>query len=392
MARHSAAPLLLAALAATIAVARGQDLTPSEKPGFELVSVEEFRSLRPDQGDRKRLSLVYLKFNKVFRTELKLDGGRRDGRAVYHPLAGRLHVQDRELLQQLGANRDSAGQRLTPKRSNIQVFGVTRATARGLMLVVSEVRLLDSQLDRFSRAHEALADGDFASRRALADQIEEAVATYEDDVEAVRPLLARLSDEARAGERAQLPPLPAGVDARLAFGKRQRDVALLAELWAHPEVGEDARRAAEAALRDDLGARRRGGQWLSRDAFMTAIGFVDGGAAGWIPEPLAALQAEIVADARREKVLVLPNIAQQAAAQGKLLPGLQKIFAVAAMKKAHGAHACFPTRVERTEVTQKGAQVTWELWVMPTGHRLFFRDGVMTSHVDPPAAGEEGGR
>lgn len=379
----------LAVLAGAGSVAAAENLQPVEKPGYKRVTVAEFKALKPNDGNGKRFTLVYLKFNKIFRTELKLDGGKKDGRTVYHPLAGRLHIQDRALIQKLGANRDSADSRLMPKRSNLQVFGVGRATARGLMLIVNEVRLLDSQLDRYARAHQALADGDFAARRALAAQIEAEVATYDDDREAVQPLLRTLRKEAQAAERAQLPALPDGADAWLEFGKRNADVDLLAELWASGDVSDEVRQRAEALLRDELGARRLRGKWLTREAFLEANGFVKA-TDGWIPEELAALQAEEQSEQRggRPPFVQIKELWAKAAAQGSLVRGMPKVFAVAALKKADGAGACFPARVERYAVDDKGTSATWELWVMPTGRRVFFYKGVLTSHVEPKAAKE----
>ncbi len=348
----------------------------------EIVTPEEFRRLEPAQADGKRYQILYQKYLKLFGDQLKLHGGvGEDGRSLYHGLTGRLFVRDRELARRLLADRDGAGRPLSSKVSNLRLVGTARRTARNLLvLLVDEVSLLDSQRERFERLSKQLKpvdqEGAAGQREALARQIEETVAAYPDDREETAPLVAQLREEARKIVYDAFPPLPQGTAERIAAGAKYQDVALLGEVWYHPDVSDEARARAEELL-DQLQARRYGGKWLPFEEFQRALGFGKGGEGQWVPKERLWLEAAAAAEKERLKggVPQVPypkELLEKAMARGEILRGMPKKFVVAACAKALGPQGAFPVRVETYEEVIDDAERSWELWVMLDGTQVYF--------------------
>lgn len=376
----------LALCAALAPAARAQDPQP--------IAAEDFRRLDPDRADGRRYSIAYMKYLKLFRGELKLYGGvNEDSKTVFHPLAGRLQVEDATLTARLSRNTDSFGRPLVFKRSNIHVIGRARKTPRGLMLMVEEVRLLDSQLDRFTRLSEKLpplTSDDAAKRRAaLVEQIKQTVDGYPEDQEAVAPLIARLDDEARQAEygRLERAPLPGGAAAHLAVGARYRDIALVGRVLDHPEVS-DAERAKAREVLEQLGARLYRGRWLAFPEFQRALGFGQRADGEWLPQERLALEAAAEREKERlrgvgAQLQVAPQLLVDASRTGEVIRGMSKQLVVAACNKALGADGAYPVRIETYEEVLDGQERSWELWVMKNGLQIFFLSEHVVEKADP---------
>lgn len=359
---------------------------PERLEGVTLLTDTQFTQLPPSTPDGERFSIVWVKFTKLFGDQLKMHQS---------PLGDRLLVRDGALRGLLNANQDSEQQRLTPRRSNVQVVGVGQRNPQGVyQLVVTRVRLLESDPEQFKRRAEALPKGDAAKRLELARALQARLRRYytggvDHDAQERRELvqlLRQLEEEARAIELAQLPPLPEGAEARLRAGERLKALGVVAQVWADDRVPADLRREAERILAEVLGARLYLGRWYALEDFKDLLNFERQADGRWIPRERAEF-VRICDDERRriqqgESVQVLPAALLRQATE--VVKGMNKDM-VLAMTRG------YPARVDRVREQVGATTLTWELWVMDDGLRIYFVNGTVFRKDDPAADGAGGG-
>ena len=367
------------ALSGGAQLARAQD--PEVREGYRTIRARQFSTASAGN----KYTLTYLKFNKVFESELKLHGGLRGKRPVRSRLAGALRVRDgSELHAQLLVRKDSEGRALQPKETNIQVFGVVRIEEGQRVLDIDRVVALGTQLERFTKLAEKLAVEDAKARRDLVAQIEDETRLFPADRSALEELVKRLTSEARAIVLAKLPPLPSGAVRRIEVGLAQRDLGLLAEVWSHPEVEKEDREKAEAGLRK-LRATRYHGEWVPLSRLKEQLGFV-------VRERRWVRQERVwLADAiEREKQRLANGQSRRDYTErdlltsmkaGKILRGMEKEWVIAARKSA-GKAEIYPLRVSRVREKRDAQDLVWELWVMPDGEQVYFFNGWVCERLE----------
>lgn len=355
-----------------------------ERPSNCIVYDEgEFLTkLPPNTPAGTAVSIVYVKFrNLTFNGEVKLHQSQIPEQ--------RLVVKDPALVQRLNKGEDSDGARLLTRRSNIQLIGVTRTLPDGaIQLEVSRVKLLESDEQMFRRKLASLGADDWNGRLVLAHEVRQRGQMVEDEEEraGLSKLVRQLGDDARKLEQAQLEPLPAGAEAWLRFGRRYKEVDVLAQVHAHAGVPEPMRRQAEQLLKAQ-NARTFLGRWYSYEAYKARLGMVQiqaGGEARWVTADRAAFLKAIEA----EKQIVLPDFGslteeqlQEATRQGKVIRGMKKHHVLQISKG--GETPWLPVKVDRVrEHLEKGpvkGTIVWEQWVMPEGTRIYFYNSFVIS-------------
>lgn len=363
--------------------AQAQDEQPEPAPGHDVVvgpgiagppgatalTEAQFRDLPATTEPGRRFTVLYVKHEREFNGALRpyrsyLAGARPGERSC-------LVIQDPALLRSVRANLDSDGNRLTPRRTNIQLIGTGQRSDQGYVLVVQRVRRLESDQAYFTRQADAVAADDAPGRRALAGRIELRIRFFPDERPDLEPLLARLEREAREVERRQLPPLPGGAEARLRYASDYKEVSAAAEVWAHPEVPEAQKLEAERLLRGPLDARLYLGQWLAYSEYRARLGFGQNEVGEWVPRTRLDLQAQIGEYKKSGAAVdILPDdVLWQAGQQSKVIPGQRKDMVRLACN-------AYPVHVERViEETPERQKITWEQWVMPSGLRVYFVNG-----------------
>lgn len=388
----TSAALILAG--ASLALAQA----PEERDGYRRIRAHQLASTTVGG----RYTIAYLKFNKVFETELKVYGGQRGKRTLRSRLAGLLRVKDDSKLQSaLLARKDSEGRSLQPKESNIQVFGTVRLQGQTRLLDVDRVVLVESQLKRFERQSQGLPEGDSKARRELVRLMDYATRYFPEDQAALKPLRERLIEEARQIVRAKLPELPGGAARRIEVGLAQRDLDLISEVWSHPEVDAGVRAKAEEAL-VKLRATRYHGEWIPITRLKDQLGFLVRDRR-WVRQERVWLEEAI----EREKQRLSSGQSRRDYTRsdllghmrkGKILRGMEREWVIAARKSA-GKSTIYPRRVERIREKRDTKEFLWELWIMPDGEQIYFFNGWVTERVeaeeeeqdeDEAAAPEEG--
>ncbi|MGE0709960.1 MAG: hypothetical protein AB7N76_25515 [Planctomycetota bacterium] len=339
----------------------------------------------------QKFTVAYLKFLKVFNGELKIYGGEQQGQARRPPLAGLLQVPP-ALEKHLLDLKDSKGQPLESKRSNIQVFGAVKVVKGHVVLLLDKVLKLETQLERFERLAAALPPKDAEKRRSLAWSIEGAVRHYPDDRAALQPLVERLRQEAREITIEQLPPLPQGAEQRIEVGLRVKDIELVAEVWSHPEVSAELRERARQTLVERLQARLSHGKWYPYAELKRRLGFVTldrrwvRQERGWLDEMVAREKERLKRNEPRQP-FTGPMMASQVA-EGKILRGVSKSDVISAMKVQTGELTYPELAFRYREPQQNGGDVVWEVWLFPSGFQVYFCNGLVTEKFNP--AEEEG--
>ena len=356
---------------------------PEAPADYLLQTEEEFLRLPPNTPAGTLVSVVYVKFLKLFQGQLKLFASQIPD--------GRLVVRDAALIERLERfSSDSEGQKLSSRRSNIQVFGAVRrgADERSFTLEVSRVRLLETDEQLFTRKAAQIPEGEWNRRLILAHEVSARAKLLDDDQEraGLYRLVKRLSDESRAQERAQLEPLPGGAEGWIRFGKRHKDVEVLASVCEAQKVPDALRQQAERELRA-LGARSYLGKWLAYEAFKQKLGLVqvqDGGEARWVSADRAAFLKAIEAEKKNWKTNV-PDFGLfddafllQEARNGKLLRGMKKPL-VLQVARGQAGESWIPVRVDRVRERYEQGPLTWEQWVMPDGTRVYFYNTFLIS-------------
>lgn len=360
-------------------LAQAQD--PETREGYRSIQARQFSAATAGG----KYTLTYLKFNKLFETELKLYGGHRGKRPVRSRLAGALRVREgSDLHSKLLVRKDSEDRALVPKESNVQIFGTVRLEEGQRILEVDRVVVLGTQLERFTKLSEKLGPEDSKSRRDLVAQIEAETRFFASDRDALKAVRERLIAEARAIVLAKLPALPAGATRRIEVGLSQRDLGLLAEVWSHPEVSKEDREKAEAGLRK-LRATRYHGEWVPLMELKEQLGFLVR-ERRWVRQERVWLEEAIEREKQRlangqsrrdytERDLMTSMKA------GKVLRGMEKEWVIAARKSA-GKAEIYPLRVSRVREKRDAQELVWELWVMPDGEQVYFFNGWVCERLE----------
>lgn len=379
-------PALLLLLLTCVWPARAQE--PESPPDVLLQTEDEFLKLPPNVPNGTPISVVYIKFAKLFEGQLKLYASQIPD--------GRLVVRDPTLLDRL--NRvpplDSDGQKLVPRRSNIQVVGTLTRRSGELVLEVNKIRLLESDEQWFTRRMEQITDKDPGKVIALAYEVSARAKLVEDDQEraGLSRLVGTLREKARLLERDQLPSLPGGAEAWIRYGRRYKDMDALVEVWATQAVPEPVRRQAEQALRQQ-NAHLLLGTWYAYDAFKAKLGLVqaqDGGETRWVTPERAAFLKAIEAERKKWRNgvpdfgLFENSVLEEEAARGNLIRGMRKHHVLAVRRPGNAAgESWLPVQVDRLrERFEQGTitgTITWEQWVMPDGTRVYFYNKIVIS-------------
>lgn len=359
--------------------ALGQDSTNDVelREDYEEISASDFRKLPAGTPAGKKYTIHYLKFNKLFGQDLKLFGGFHDGRPIRSHLHGLLKVEGTrlraKLVANLKANKDSDGKTLSPKKTNIQVFGVVKKTSKGNVLEVNRVHALESFEERFQEEYAKVPEGDAQARLDLVRSIGRAVRFFPEEEAALEGLVASLKKEARAAELDQLAGLPDGLDSHIAFAKRHDDIELLDKAYKHEGVSEEGKARIAKVLREDLGARQLLGVWYGFDAYKKRLGFAKDELGAWVPqERLDLLRAAAEEKKRRSNLMLTPKVPPKllavAAKKGDVVAGMPKDMVVAAKRG-------FPVRVTRVREKISRGTLLWAQWIMEDGSKVYFCNG-----------------
>lgn len=337
----------------------------------------------------KRYTITYLKFNKVFEDDLKVFGGRQGKRMVRARLEGKLKVRQKTKLHEaLRVRKDSEGKALTPKQSNIQVFGTVAQVGEARVLNVDRVVILGTQLERFTKAAAALSAEDATGRRDLIRRLDYAVRNFPEDKAAVAELRQKLLAEARQIAVAKLPELPEGAAQRIEVGVAQNDIELVAEVWEHPKISDKERKQAEAALKK-LRAMRYHGQWVHSTDVKRELGFLVQNRRWvrqervWLEEGIAREKQRLADSQPRRDYSERDMLTFMKA--GKIVRGMEKKWVIAA-RKAAGKKDFYPRHVERLREKRESQELVWELWVTADGSQLYFFNGWVTEHLEGEGA------
>jgi hypothetical protein len=373
-----------AALAAAPVLAQGNEIEVRE--GYEVISAKAFSELPADTPEGRKYTLHHVRFLKLFEGDLKVFGGFHEGRQVRSRLHGKLIVDlgkssRKALVRNLNSNKDSDGKTLKTKRSNVQVFGVGVRTPRGYALSVNRVHLVDDFQPHFEELAGALPEGDAQARIDLVREIRAAVRFFPADQKALAPLLEKLRSEAQEFERANLPPLPEGAEAHVRFARRHDEISILATLWEHPEVEESLKAKAAKVLRDELNARLYLGKWYALDDLRGRLGFAQDESGTWLTHHrLDLLTSAREEKKRRKNLMIKPSVGRQllevAMKKGDVIAGMDKAMVIA-------AKGGFPVEVDRVRERIRDAKLTWELWVMPDGLKVYLLNGFVFMKEEP---------
>jgi hypothetical protein len=388
--RESFLALLVVVVCAAPAEASDDKLEVRE--GYEEISAVAFRKLPRDTPDGRRFTIHYQKFNKLFvGKDLKIYGGMLNGRGLKSHLAGLVQIEQKKtrerLINNLKANQDSDGLKLSPKKSNIQLFGIGLRTPKGYVLMVNRVHRLCSLDSYYSELAAALPDGDAQQRLDLVRQISYATKFYETDRIALEPLVQRLRREARDAEFAKLPELPNGVNAYIQFARRHDEIATLSSVWNHEGVAEADKARVAKTLRDSLGAVLYLGEWYSEPDFKKRLGFVADGDA-WIPKGLVVLKEFAQIEKKRRGKLELGGgqvdrkLLEIAMRNGDVIAGMTKPMVVA-------ARGGFPIDVNRWREEISRGTLVWERWELEDGYLVFFCNNLAFKKIKPGASVDE---
>ncbi|MBL4845262.1 MAG: hypothetical protein JKY65_07040 [Planctomycetes bacterium] len=377
--------LLVACFASSLAAQQ-----PEIREGYRPIPPHKLKTAKAG----KRYSISYLKFNKIFETELKLDGGKRGTRIVSSRLEGQLRVRDKSKLQEsLRSRKDTLGTSIQPSVTNIQVFGRVTLKGQKRILNVDRVVVIETQLDRFTRRATKLGEQDAKARRELIRLIDYSTRYFPADKKDVSGLRKRLLSEARAIAVAKLPDLPAGASQRIEVGLAQKDIELVAEVWVHPKVSAAERKHAESALRK-LRATRYRGRWVHLTDLKNRLGFVVSDRR-WIRQEQLWLEDAI----GREKQRLANSQPRRDYSErdmmrfmrsGKIVRGMEKAFVIAA-RKAAGKKNFYPVRVERKREKREQQELVWELWITAEGVQIYFFNGWVTERIEVAGGVEDSG-
>lgn len=357
---------------------------PESPPDCLVQTEEDFLKLPPNVPVGTAVSVVYVKFAKLFEGQLKLFASQIPD--------GRLVVRDPGLIELLSRVPpvDSEQQKLVPRRSNIQVFGTIGRRGGEQVLEVQRIRLLESDEQWFTRRMKELSDQDPGKVIALAYEVSARAKLVDDEQEraGLQRLIQTLREKARAIERGQLPALPGGADAWIRFGRRYKDMDALVQVWSHAQVPEPLRRQADQALRQQ-GARLLLGTWYAYEAFKAKLGLVqaqDGGELRWVTPARAAFLKAIEAERKKwqggvpdfgmfgESVLV------QEAERGNVMRGMRKHHVLQVRRAgSEPGEYWLPVEVDRLRERYEQGTITWEQWVMPDGTRVYFYNTIVIS-------------
>lgn len=396
--RRSACLASFLLLAATPALADAE--RPKPRRGYKSIRPPYASLLErgPDAVKGHKFTVVYLKFNGVRKGLLRVWGGvSEDGKERASLLRGRLRVK-RKLAQRLKGKspKDSFGKKLTIRRSNIQVYGTALVQRGKVYLLVDRVRRLESFRSMFERERAALGDGSPGDLLKLIRRIRRTVRYFPSDAGTTTGLVGSLRKTALEKVTAKLPALPGGAAAWIEAGLRHESIELVSQVWSHPEVSEEHKTQANAALRKELNARAYLGQWRSYPDLKRALGFekstarfrkppFDFSKPRWVPKELVWLAAASLREKDRirnkePRRPVPKGLLQQGAESGKIARGMDKNMVYVACKKRLGADGAFPARVERFRERSSDGKSEWvfELWVMKNGERVFFFNNLVT--------------
>lgn len=366
---------VLAALLLVLAPVAAQE--PERPANCAFYFEEDFLTkLPPNTPNGTAVTVVYLKFRILFEGTLKLHQSQVPD--------GRLVVRDQALAQKLTKLEDSDGARLVPRRSNVQVIGTTLRTPDAIVLEVSRVKLLEQDEQMFRRKLGALPETDWNGRLALAREVHQRSAMVEDEAEraGLSKLVRQLGDEARKLEQEQLEPLPADAEDWLKFGRRYKEVEVLAQVHGHAQVPEPLRKQAEAALKT-LNARTFLGRWYSYEAYKNKLGMVQLPDGSWASADRAAFLKAVEKEKQDNRSLktdfgsLTEDTIQVAVSQGKVIRGMKRHHVLQVVKD--GETPWLPARVDRVRERLEQGTIVWEQWVMPDGLRIYFYNSYVIS-------------
>jgi hypothetical protein len=364
--------LVLSGLAAS-PTARGQQ--PERVEGSTVVSDSQFAQLPATTADGEKYTIVYAKWFKVFNDQLKLQSSQLNDRVI---------VKDEALRTNLQQNLDSDGNRLVPKRTNLQLTGTGVRTPKGYALLVTRVHALETDIECGVRRAAALAADDAPRRVELARYLQARLLRYfqgaaDQDPNERRDLLRlmrRLEEEARSIELNRLPALPAGAEERIGFGQRNKAIGVLAQVWAHPEVPAELRAQALRVLRNELQAQLYLGQWYSYEDMKDLLDFERTADGQWLPRSRVAFRRACDDVLKRlsagEPLLALSeNLLEEAK---DVVRGMNK-DRVLLLKGG------YPVRVDRLREQRGGTSIVLEEWAFEDGMLVRFVNGIVFEKV-----------
>lgn len=370
------APAFVLALALSIGAVPAAAQQPERPEGVTPLTEQQLKDLPASTPEGEKFSLVYAKLNKQFGELLKLH---------MSPIGDKLLVKSAPLRTALEAGNDSDGARIVPRRTNLQVFLHVERGQGGPALIVDRVKVVESDLEQYTRRAQALPASDATKRQELARVVKARLQRFyqrgsDHDPDERRGLVALqrdLEEAARTIEQAQLPALPGGAETRIDFGRRYKALNVLAQVWGNAQVAAELRARAAEALERELGARLYLGRWYSYEDFKDLVDFeqVDG---KWVPRERADLIR--AADEQKKKLaageptpFVSPQILQQSK---EVVPGMNKDFVL-------GVTQAFPARVDRLREPGRDGTFVFEQWIMEDGLAIYFLRGTVFKVVAP---------